>query len=99
MGWKNTFGTGKGPDTLTSGLEGAWTNEPTKWYNGYLDNLFNYDDELTIRDQTRPVEAKVSNWRSDGGRTVFEADVIVSLRAFSLEAPSVLGLSRVDARR
>ena len=33
----------QGPDTLTSGLEGAWTNEPTKWDNGYLDNLFKYD--------------------------------------------------------
>jgi catalase-peroxidase len=47
LGWRNTFGTGKGADTLTSGLEGAWTNEPTKWDNGYLDNLFKYDYELT----------------------------------------------------
>ena len=47
LGWKNSFGTGAGPHTLTSGLEGAWTNEPTKWDNGYLDNLFNYDYELT----------------------------------------------------
>jgi catalase-peroxidase len=47
IGWRNTFGTGKGADTLTSGLEGAWTNEPTKWDNGYLDNLFNYEWELT----------------------------------------------------
>src|SRR5206468_11282111 len=47
LGWRNTFGTGKGPDTVTSGLEGAWTNEPTKWDNGFLDNLFNYDWELT----------------------------------------------------
>src|SRR6266542_4642731 len=36
LGWKNTFGSGKGADTLTSGLEGAWTNEPTKWDNGFL---------------------------------------------------------------
>jgi catalase-peroxidase len=47
LGWKNTYGTGKGADTLTSGLEGAWTNEPITWDNGYLDNLFNYDWELT----------------------------------------------------
>ena len=47
LGWKNTFGSGKGPDTITSGLEGAWTNEPTKWDNGFLDNLFKYDWELT----------------------------------------------------
>ncbi len=47
FGWKNTFGSGKGDDTWTSGLEGAWTNEPTKWDNGFLDNLFKYDWELT----------------------------------------------------
>ena len=47
FGWANTYGTGKGADTITSGLEGAWTNEPTKWDNGYLDNLYKYDYELT----------------------------------------------------
>jgi catalase-peroxidase len=47
LGWRNTFGTGKGSDAVTSGLEGAWTNEPTKWDNGYLDNLYQYDYELT----------------------------------------------------
>jgi catalase-peroxidase len=47
LGWRNTFGTGKGDDTITSGIEGAWTNEPTKWDNGFLDNLFKYDWELT----------------------------------------------------
>jgi catalase-peroxidase len=47
LGWRNTFGTGSGPDTITSGIEGAWTNEPTKWDNGFLDNLFKYDYELT----------------------------------------------------
>ena len=47
FGWTNTFGSGKGVDTLTSGLEGAWTNVPTKWDNGYFDNLFDYDYELT----------------------------------------------------
>jgi len=54
LGWKNTFGSGKGPDSLTSGLEGAWTNEPVKWDNGYFDNLFNYEWELT----TSPAGAK-----------------------------------------
>src|SRR5262245_23751114 len=47
LGWRNTFGRGNGADTLTSGLEGAWTNEPTKWDNGYLDNLYKWDYELT----------------------------------------------------
>ncbi|MCU1497658.1 MAG: catalase, partial [Acidimicrobiales bacterium] len=47
LGWPNSFGTGKGPHTLTSGLEGAWTNNPTTWDNGFLDNLYGYDWELT----------------------------------------------------
>ena len=47
LGWKNTYGTGKGDDTFTSGLEGAWTNEPVHWDNGYFDNLFNHEWELT----------------------------------------------------
>ncbi|MFE5485392.1 catalase/peroxidase HPI [Streptomyces sp. NPDC056527] len=47
IGWLNSYGSGKGVDTLTSGLEGAWTSEPTKWDNGYLDNLFRYEWELT----------------------------------------------------
>ena len=47
LGWSNSYGTGKGSDAMTSGLEGAWTNEPTKWDNGFLDNLFAYDYELT----------------------------------------------------
>ncbi|WP_327260617.1 catalase/peroxidase HPI [Streptomyces sp. NBC_01232] len=47
IGWKNTYGSGKGVDAVTSGLEGAWTSAPTKWDNGYLDNLFGYEWELT----------------------------------------------------
>lgn len=45
MGWKNSFGTGKGADTITSGIEGAWTDTPTKWSNKYFENLFKYDWE------------------------------------------------------
>jgi catalase-peroxidase len=47
LGWKNSFGTGKGPDTITSGIEGAWTPTPTKWDNSYFDTLFGYEWELT----------------------------------------------------
>ncbi|WP_297704238.1 catalase/peroxidase HPI [uncultured Eudoraea sp.] len=47
LGWKNDFGTGKGTDTITSGLEGAWTDTPTKWSNKYFENLFGYEWELT----------------------------------------------------
>jgi catalase-peroxidase len=47
LGWKNSFGTGRGGDAITSGLEGAWTSNPVKWDNGYFDNLFGYEWELT----------------------------------------------------
>ena len=47
LGWKNSFGTGKGADTTTSGLEGAWTPNPVKWDNGYFDMLLGYEWELT----------------------------------------------------
>ena len=61
LGWRNAFGSGKGDDTITSGLEGAWTNAPTKWDNGFLDNLYKYDWELT----TSPAGAK--QWRPKNG--------------------------------
>ncbi|MGW9438912.1 catalase/peroxidase HPI [Streptomyces sp. NPDC055607] len=54
LGWRNTYGTGVGGDALTSGLEGAWTSRPTRWDNGYLDNLYGYEWELT----TSPAGAK-----------------------------------------
>jgi catalase-peroxidase len=54
LGWKNGFGSGKGGDTITSGLEGAWTENPTKWDHGYLNNLTRYEWELT----TSPAGAK-----------------------------------------
>ncbi|MCJ1293267.1 hypothetical protein MMC34_004821 [Xylographa carneopallida] len=47
FGWKNSFSSGKGPDTITSGLEVIWTKTPTQWSNYYLDYLFKYDWELT----------------------------------------------------
>jgi catalase-peroxidase len=54
LGWRSSFGSGKGAETITSGLEGAWTNEPTKWDNGFLENLYKYDWQLT----TSPAGAK-----------------------------------------
>ncbi len=54
FGWTSKHGSGKGPDTITSGLEGPWTTEPTKWDNGFLSNLYNHEYELT----TSPAGAK-----------------------------------------
>ncbi|MBX9901049.1 MAG: catalase/peroxidase HPI [Burkholderiaceae bacterium] len=47
LGWKNSFGSGKGVHTITSGIEGAWTPNPIKWDNGYFETLFGYEWELT----------------------------------------------------
>ena len=47
FGWKNSFSSGKGVDTITSGLEGAWTTNPVKWDNNFFENLFGYEWELT----------------------------------------------------
>ena len=63
LGWKNRFRSGKGADTITSGLEGAWTNEPTKWDNGFLENLHKYEWELT----TSPAGAKQYTPKNPGG--------------------------------
>jgi catalase-peroxidase len=54
FGWTSRYGSGKGADTITSGLEGPWTTEPTKWDNGFLNNLYNHEYELT----TSPAGAK-----------------------------------------
>ena len=54
IGWQSSYGTGKGGDAITSGLEGAWTNNPTKWDNGFFENLYKYEWELT----TSPAGAK-----------------------------------------
>ncbi|HQR21656.1 MAG TPA: catalase/peroxidase HPI, partial [Burkholderiaceae bacterium] len=61
LGWKNSFGTGTGADTTTSGLEGAWKPNPTKWDNGYFETLFGYEWELTKS------PAGAHQWRPKGG--------------------------------
>lgn len=61
MGWKNTFGTGAGGDTITSGLEGAWTTTPTQWSNNFFENLFGYEWELTKS------PAGANQWTPKGG--------------------------------
>ncbi|SHL26374.1 catalase/peroxidase HPI [Actinacidiphila paucisporea] len=62
LGWRNSFGTGKGGDTITSGLEGAWTDTPTTWDNSFFDILFGYEWELTQS------PAGANQWKpKDGG--------------------------------
>ncbi|MCA9401083.1 MAG: catalase/peroxidase HPI [Candidatus Omnitrophica bacterium] len=60
LGWKSTFGSGKGADTITSGIEGAWTANPTQWDMGYFDALFGYEWELTKS------PAGANQWRPKG---------------------------------
>ena len=64
LGWKNSFGSGRGVDTISSGLEGAWTTNPVKWDNDYLENLFGYEWELTKSpagaQQWKPKDASVA---------------------------------------
>ncbi|WP_139670204.1 catalase/peroxidase HPI [Pseudomonas sp. F16(2018)] len=62
LGWSNKFGTGKGGDTITSGLEVTWTSTPTKWSNEYLNNLFNFEWELTKS------PAGAHQWRPKDGK-------------------------------
>ena len=61
LGWKNSFGSGKGVDTITSGLEGAWTTTPTKWSNNFFENLFGFEWELTKS------PAGAHQWKPKGG--------------------------------
>ena len=65
FGWKNAFGKGRGADTITSGLEGAWTSTPHKWSKGYFDNLFGYEWKLIKgpggANQWTPTDAAAQN--------------------------------------
>jgi catalase-peroxidase len=61
FGWRNKYKTGKGADAITSGLEGAWTSNPVKWDNGYFDNLFGHEWELTKS------PAGANQWTPKGG--------------------------------
>ncbi len=61
QGWKNTFGSGNGANTITSGLEGAWTTTPTKWSNNFFENLFGFEWELTKS------PAGAQQWKPKGG--------------------------------
>jgi catalase-peroxidase len=80
FGWINPKGDGNGADTVTSGLEGAWTTHPTKWDNGYFDMLFNHDWELR--------KSPAGAWQWDlsnfgvGNRVTFRIDIIKNLNDY-----------------
>ncbi len=61
LGWKNKFNTGHGVNTITSGLEGAWTTTPTKWSNNFFENLFGFEWELSKS------PAGAHQWKPKGG--------------------------------
>ena len=82
LGWKNTFGTGRADDAITSGLEGAWTTSPTRWDNNFFDNLFGYEWELV----TSPGGAK--QWKPANG---VAADIVPDAHdASKTHAPTML---------
>ncbi len=69
LGWKSSYGTGKGADTITSGLEGAWTSSPITWSNGYFENLFEREWTLTKS------PAGAWQWAPDGPANVPDAHI------------------------
>ena len=71
LGWKNNYGKGHGADTITSGLEGAWTSTPTEWSQQYFANLFRFEWELT----RSPAGAQQWKPKGDAGRTVPDAHI------------------------
>ena len=81
LGWENEFGSGKGNDTITSGIEGPWTSAPTRWDTGFLDNLFEYEWEL----EESPAGAW--QWRPAEGE---DADPAPDAHDPSVQAPMML---------
>jgi catalase-peroxidase len=69
LGWRSTYGSGRGTDTITSGLEVTWTATPTRWSNGFFDNLLTKEWELT----ESPAGAK--QWRASDGSTMLTTDL------------------------
>ena len=81
LGWKNSYGSGKGRDAITSGLEVTWTSTPTRWSNGFFENLFAHEWELT----TSPAGAK--QWQPKGGAG---ADTVPDPEDGSLNRPPTM---------
>ncbi|MEV6693516.1 catalase/peroxidase HPI [Micromonospora sp. NPDC051196] len=89
LGWRNSFGTGKGNDTITSGLEGAWTPTPITWDNSYFDTLFGYEWEV----HESPAGAK--QWRPRNGAA---ADAVPSAHDPSIRYAPMMATSDIALR-
>ncbi|RWZ58017.1 catalase/peroxidase HPI [Halobacillus fulvus] len=99
LGWKSTHGSGKGRDTITSGIDGAWTANPTKWDNGYYDLLFGYDWELTKSAagayQWRPVDPKKEDLAPDAEDSSVKVETMMTTADMALrEDPAYEKISR-----
>ena len=89
LGWKNTHGSGKGRDTITSGLEGAWTPNPTKWDNGYFNMLFGYEWKLVKS------PAGANQWHAINPK---EEDFAPDVEDGSIRVPTVMLTSDIAMR-
>jgi len=97
-GWKNTFGAGHGDDTITSGIEGAWTPNPTKWDHDYFDVLLNYDWELTKSPagahQWTPTEASARKAPKAGDASGTQALMMTTADMALKKDPAYLAISK-----
>ena len=89
LGWMNSYGSGKGRDTITSGLEGAWTVNPTQWDNGYFDLLFGYEWKLV----DTPAGAKV--WHAINPN---EKDLAPDVEDSSIKVPTIMMTTDIALR-
>ncbi len=89
LGWKNSFGSGKGDDTITSGIEGAWTPNPTKWDMGYFDMLFGYEWEL--------VKSPAGAWQWQA-KDVAEKDMVPDAHDPSKKRPPIMTTADMSMR-
>ncbi len=89
LGWKSTYGSGKGPDTITSGIEGAWTPNPIRWDMGYFDVLFKYEWELTKS------PAGAWQWRA---KDVAEEDMVPDAHNPSKKHPPIMTTADLSLR-
>lgn len=96
LGWKNLYGQGKGRDTITSGLEGAWTTEPVKWDNNFFENLFGYEWKLVKSPggaaQWAPVEASANGLVPDAHDPAIRHTPIMLTTDLSLRVDPVYAL-------